>query len=196
MSFHEVQFPSDVSYGATGGPTYSTSIVMSDSGYEQRNINWAEARGKWNVAQGVKEDDQAAELVKFFRARKGRAYGFRFKDWTDYQAVEQPAGLISGETVKHQLRKQYQSGPRTEVRIITKPVAGTLTLTDDGSPRTDWTLDTTTGIITLDSPAVGVISTTFEFDVPARFDTDEMQMTVEFFNSNNWTSIQVVELRQ
>lgn len=195
MSFHEIQFPPEISYGAIGGPQYSTTIVMSDSGFEQRNINWAEARLKWNVAHGVKTDEQMDELVAFFRARKGKAYGFRFKDWSDYQADSQPAVLVDGETKKYQLRKQYTSGPRTEVRTITKPVAGTLIVTDNGSPRVDFTLDTTDGTFELDTPAAGTILTWFEFDVPVRFDTDEMGVSLEFYDSNNWQNIPIVELR-
>ena len=44
MAFVEVQFPTDISYGSSGGPEYATDIVATNSGYEQRNINWAQAR--------------------------------------------------------------------------------------------------------------------------------------------------------
>jgi len=48
--FHEVQFPPDIAYGATGGPAYATAVVEAGGGFEKRNVNWAAARGKWNVA--------------------------------------------------------------------------------------------------------------------------------------------------
>ncbi len=44
MIFHEVQFPPDIAYGASGGPEYLTSVVSMASGYEQRNANWSAAR--------------------------------------------------------------------------------------------------------------------------------------------------------
>ena len=43
-AFHEVQFPPDISYGASGGPTYATSVVTTVSGFEKRNANWSQAR--------------------------------------------------------------------------------------------------------------------------------------------------------
>lgn len=54
MSFEEIQFPADISYGARGGPEYSTDIVEMFSGKEQRNINWSQARARYTVSHGVK----------------------------------------------------------------------------------------------------------------------------------------------
>ena len=53
MSFIEIQFPTDISYGAAGGPIYSTDVVTMFSGHEQRNSNWKNARGKYNIAYGI-----------------------------------------------------------------------------------------------------------------------------------------------
>lgn len=64
--FHEVQFPPDISYGASGGPGYATTVVTTVSGHERRNANWAAARGKWNVAHGLKKRDQVAALIAFW----------------------------------------------------------------------------------------------------------------------------------
>ena len=49
-SFHEVRFPDNVAYGATGGPEFATTVVATGSGHEKRNVNWAQARGRWDVA--------------------------------------------------------------------------------------------------------------------------------------------------
>jgi uncharacterized protein (TIGR02217 family) len=40
MSFEEIQFPTDISYGATGGPIFLTDVVATVSGHEQRNSKW------------------------------------------------------------------------------------------------------------------------------------------------------------
>jgi uncharacterized protein (TIGR02217 family) len=55
----------------------------------------------------------------------------------------------------------------------------------------------TTGLITFTTaPAVGVqISSAFEFDVPVRFDTDHMAVTIEAFRLHRWQQIPIVELR-
>ena len=45
-----------------------------------------------DVASALKKQAQIDELIAFFRARRGKAYGFRFKDWTDYKATGPAAG--------------------------------------------------------------------------------------------------------
>lgn len=197
MGFHEIQFPPDVSYGAAGGPGYSTTVVATLSGREYRNSNWASARGRWNVAHGLRNREQVAALIAFFRARKGRAHGFRFKDWTDYQATGQVVGTGDGQGVAYQLVKTYSSGAETESRIIAKPVAGSLRITLDGIESDGWSLDATTGLVTFSTPPAGgvIIAADFDFDVPARFDTDHMDLAVETWQLGTWGSIPIVEIR-
>ncbi len=121
--FHEVQFPPDISYGASGGPGYSTTVVTTVSGHERRNANWAMARGRWNVAHGLKKREQVAELIAFFRARRGRAYGFRFKDWTDYQAFAQSLGVGDGAATSVSLPASTAS-PMCSTSVASPTVPG------------------------------------------------------------------------
>jgi uncharacterized protein (TIGR02217 family) len=196
--FHEVQFPPDISYGASGGPGYSTTVVTTMSGHERRNANWAAARGKWNVAHGLKKREQVAALIAFFRARRGRAYGFRFKDWTDFQAFAQVLGVGDGANRTFQLIKNYPSGGEIETRIIAKPVPGTVKLYRDGvEASSGWTVNTATGLVTFTTaPASGVqVTADFEFDVPVRFDSDQMDITIETYDLGSWGQIPVLEIR-
>jgi uncharacterized protein (TIGR02217 family) len=85
-----------------------------------------------------------------------------------------------------------------EVRTITKPVAGTVKVyLDDVEQLSGWSVDTTTGLVTFSvPPAVGVeITADFAFDVPVRFDTDHMAVTIESFKLHRWQQIPIVELR-
>jgi uncharacterized protein (TIGR02217 family) len=196
--FHEVRFPDNIAYGATGGPEFATTVVVTGSGHEQRNANWAEARGRWDVGSGLKNQQQLDELIAFFRARKGRAYGFRFKDWTDSRATGQLLGAGDGSNKTFQLVKRYPSGSVIEVRTITKPVAGTVRIHKDGIEQlSGWSVNVTTGLITFTTaPALAVqITADFEFDVPVRFDTDHMAVTIETFRLHRWQQIPIVELR-
>ncbi len=198
MTFHEIQFPTDIAYGAQGGPQYSTTVVATASGYEQRNSVWAASRMSWNVATGLKNQTQLDTLIAFFRARKGRAYGFRFKDWSDYQATSQSLGIGDSATKNFQLAKSYVSGPSSETRLIKKPVAGTVVPYLAGVAQTaGWSVDTTTGILSfLVAPAFGLaITADFQFDVPVRFDTDSMAVTLEQLNLSQWQSIPIIEIR-
>jgi len=154
-------------------------------------------RGRWDVASGLKKQAQIDELIAYFRARRGRAYGFRFKDWTDYKATGQ---LGTGDDVltQFQLVKHYPSGSVIEVRTITKPVAGTVKVyLDDVEQLSGWSVDTTTGLVTFGTaPPVGVeVTAAFEFDVPAQFDTDHMAVTIESYRLHAWQQIPIVELR-
>lgn len=198
MAFVEIQFPPDISYGSAGGPEYATDIVASQSGYEQRNVNWEQARARFNVAHGVKNKAQLDALIAFFRARKGRAYGFRFKDWTDYQATLEPLGTGNGVTTQFQLVKRYTSGAVTETRVITKPVTGTVSVYRNGALQTSGVaVDMTTGQVTFTTaPTAGAaITASFQFDVPVRFDTDKLSARLEAYGINSWMDIPLVEVR-
>jgi uncharacterized protein (TIGR02217 family) len=196
--FHEVRFPDNIAYGATGGPEFATTVVVTGAGHEQRNVDWAEARGRWDVASGLKNQAQLDELIAFFRARKGRAYGFRFKDWTDYEATGQQIATGDDAETQFQLVKRYPSGSVIEVRTITKPVIGTVRVyLDSVEQLSGWSVDVTTGIVTFGTaPGSGVeVTADFELDVPVRFDTDHMAVTIESFRLHRWQQIPIVELR-
>lgn len=198
MTFSEIQFPSDISYGATGGPTYSTDIVTMFSGHEQRNSNWHNARAKYNIASGIKTEEQWQRLIAFFRARKGKAIGFRFKDWSDYKASDEQIGIGDGLSMDFQLVKTYTS-QETVSRDITKPVNGTVRIffNDNIITGSDYSIDYTTGIVKFNEPPEEsiIITADFEFDVPVRFDMDELQLSLDGVNSANWHNISLIELR-
>ncbi len=198
MAFHSVRFPDDISYGSRGGPAYSTDVVMAISGHEQRNSNWAQARARYNVAHGVKNQEQLDALIAFFRARKGRAHGFRFKDWTDYSMTAEVIGTGDGATTEFQLTKSYESGGEYDVRDITKPVSGTVNIYVNGIEQlSGWTMDYTTGIVTFSSaPAAElIIAADAEFDVPVRFDTDQLSASLDAYGLRSWSDITLIEIR-
>lgn len=198
MSFAEVQFPTDISYGATGGPMFLTDVVTTVSGQEQRNSKWSQSRAKYNVASGIKTEAQWEALIAFFRVRRGKAVGFRFKDWSDYKATNQAIGTGDGSSTYFQLVKIYSSGASAVSRTITKPVSGTVDVYVDAVLQTSGvTVDTTTGIVSFTTAPAGgaVITADFEFDVPVRFDTDEMAISMDSFDAGNWSSIPLIEVR-
>jgi uncharacterized protein (TIGR02217 family) len=197
-AFHEVQFPTDISYGSSGGPAYSTDIVITYSGHEQRNVNWSESRAVYNVTYGVKTAAQLSSLIAFFRARKGRAYGFRYKDWSDYSATAQAIGTGNAALTTFQLVKNYTSGSETISRIVNKPVDNLVSVYVDGILQTSGvSVNITTGVVTFSvAPANGkAITASFEFDVPVRFDTDKLSASLDSYGVNSWHNIPLVEVR-
>ena len=104
-----------------------------------------------------------------------------------------------GAEVNFQLRKNYTTGTETLQRPITKPVAGTTVVAKDGVPQTittHYTIDETTGIITfVTAPlAAEVITAGFQFDVPCRFDIDQLAVNADTFGIRS-TDIPIVEIR-
>ncbi|RMD90308.1 MAG: TIGR02217 family protein [Alphaproteobacteria bacterium] len=206
--FHEVRLPATISFGSRGGPRFSTEIVVTASGHERRNQDWLEARAEYDLAGGIRSEADLATLVAFFRARAGRAFGFRFKDWADYSsaapgaaisATDQAIGSGDGTTTAFQLVKAYGDGAATHLRTIRKPVAGTVRVALDGTEQTSgWSLDDTTGLVSFTTPpAAGVaITAGFEFDVPVRFAEDRIAVSLEAFAAGEVPSIRLLEIRE
>jgi uncharacterized protein (TIGR02217 family) len=61
-----------------------------------------------------------------------------------------------------------------------------------------WSVDTTTGVVTFDTaPGAGVaITAGFAFDVPVRFDTDTLDVTLDIERLGSITSIPLLEIRR
>ncbi len=61
----------------------------------------------------------------------------------------------------------------------------------------DWTLDTAAGTVTfVTRPEPGAeITAGFEFDVPVRFDTDRIAVSVASFRAGEVPNVPVVEVR-
>lgn len=153
MAFLETpRFPDAISYGAVCGPEFQTDVIIVNSGYESRNANWATARAKFEVGHRGRTKADTDTLVAFFRAVKGRAHGFRFKDWTDYQVTHANGRLTKLPALKYQLTKLYTSGALSETRTIAKPI--TAAVLRNGIPATigvspsQYQQDLTTGILT------------------------------------------------
>jgi uncharacterized protein (TIGR02217 family) len=208
MAFHEIRFPDNISRGARGGPERRTQIVELASGDEERNASWANSRRRYDAAYGVRRADDLAAVVAFFEARNGRLYGFRWKDWGDYKSclpsgipsvLDQAIDIGDGVTTSFQLVKAYSSGAQTWIRTITKPMVEAVKVAVDGIEQaSSWSVDTTTGqIIFATAPANSVtITAGFEFDVPVRFDTDMLDVTLDIERLGSITSIPLIEVRR
>lgn len=206
MTFLETpRFPDNIAFGATVGPTYLTVVTPVYSGRDGRIPAWSQSRIRFDVGRRCMNVADTATLDAFFRAVKGRAYGFRIKDWTDYTCTTSQGVLSATATAgTYQLGKRYVSGALSETRAIAKPVAGTVLVFKNGVQITSGlTLDTTTGLVTI-SPTPGgtdVLTWSGQFDVPVRFDADEMKKQIMDRNGASgdllvdWGSIPIIEIR-
>jgi uncharacterized protein (TIGR02217 family) len=209
-AFDEVRFPSAIAFKAAGGPERRTDVVMTASGREERNARWANSRRRYEAGYGVKTLDDIHAVVAFFEERRGRLHGFRFKDHADFKSsapqaavsiADQAIGIGDGETAAFQLVKRYGTGLRDHLRVITKPVSGTVRVAVDGAEKsvgTQFTVDHATGIVTFLAghiPAEGAAVTAgFEFDVPVRFDSDRLAINLAGFAAGDIPDIALVEI--
>lgn len=202
MSFHEVRLPVRLAFGSTGGVERRTEVVTLASGFERRSTPWAHGRRRYLIGAGVRSLDDAAALTAFFEARRGRLYGFRYKDFADHRSCA-PSGVVSpldqaigtgdGTRTVFQLTKAYGD----LARPIRKPVADAVRVALDGVEVEAFTIDASTGEITFTSaPSVGAAVTAgFQFDTPVRFDADRIDVTLEGFDAGRVMAVPLIEVR-
>ncbi len=197
-SFHDVRFPADISFKAKGGPEFKTDIVTLSSGQEKRNISWESARHRYILDYKDISSAQAKQINEFFMARRGRAYGFRYKDWNDYTAKNQLIGTGDGTTKQFQLVKNYGEENFSFQRRIRRPVSGNVVLyINSTQQQNNFSVDYSTGIINFNTaPTLHLpITASFEFDVPVRFNTDLLESDVENFSKTSTRKIELIEVK-
>ncbi|OWU85315.1 glycoside hydrolase family 24 [Oceanicola sp. 22II-s10i] len=209
MAFHEVRFPASLSFGSVGGPERRTDVVTLANGFEERNTPWAHSRRRYDAGVAMRSLDDVEALIAFFEARQGQLYGFRWKDWSEFKSCRASREVAFGDQViaigdgvrdAFQLAKRYASGGAEYLRPVRKPVAGTVRLGVGGDALQEgvhYAVDPATGLVTLaEVPAAGdEITAGFECDVPVRFDTDRIQVSVASFRAGEVPNVPVVEVR-
>ncbi len=204
QAFDDVPFPIALGREASVEPAFSTAIVTTASGQEQRNSDWADARLRFDAGPGVRSETDVQTLIAFFRARRGAARGFRFRDPFDHGSstgepgfVDQPIGTGDGTTTRFPLVKLYGDDD-PQRRRITRPLAGSVRVGVGGIERNaGWSLEEG-GIVAFDTaPAVGVAVTAgYLFDVPVRFAEDRLEVSRATFGAGAAASVPLVELRE
>lgn len=206
MAFHEVRLPARLAFGSTGGVERRTEVVTLGSGHERRSTPWAAGRRRYLIGANLRSLDDMATLTAFFEARRGRLYGFRFRDFADFKSCA-PGGIVApgdevlgegdGARMTFALRKRYGEDAEGWDRLVTKPVAGSVRVAVDGVEITAFETDPTSGVVSLDAaPAAGTVVTAgFEFDTPVRFDSDRIEVTLESFSAGRMAALPLIEIR-
>jgi uncharacterized protein (TIGR02217 family) len=206
--FHEIRFPLDVSLGRRGGPSRRTDIVTLASGREHRNARFAHSRRRYDAGLGVRTLDALASVLAFFEERRGRLYGFRFRDRADWKScppaqavspLDQMLGTGDGVRTVFTLQKTYGADFAPYVRPIAKPVGVTVRVAVNGAEQTlgaAFSCDATTGTVTLAAPPPpgAAVTAGFQFDVPVRFDTDDLEVDLSAFDAGEIPKIPLIEI--
>ena len=209
-SFHEVRFPLAIGFNARGGPERRTEIVTLGSGAEERNARWAHSRRRYDAGPGVRSLSDLARIVSFFEERRGRLFGFRFRDpldsssSNDRQTItgrDQTLGLGDGTNRTFQLIKTYGAGNTLYTRPIQKPVLGSVLIMVDGQAQAIGSVvdvDVATGVVIFRPGFVpranALVSAGYAFDVHGRFDSDQISVNFDGFRSGQLPTIPLVEI--
>lgn len=206
QAFDDVLFPTEIGRDAELRAEFSTQVVTALSGHERRNSDWADARMSYDVAPGVRSETELAELIAFFRARRGSAVGFRFADpFEDSSnamlapptALDQWLGTGDGVRTRFQLVKNYGSGSDRQLRPITRPRRATVIVAVDGQVVSGWTLGDLGEIRFENAPPAGAeITAGYRFDVPVRFANDRLEVSRATFGASAATSVMLIELKE
>ncbi len=212
MAFHEVRLPIGIERLSPGGPGFSTSVITLASGHERRSVLWEITRGKWNIGYGVKKKEDMEAVIARFYAAEGKAHGWRFKDWGDFELgdtldvnTRQLIGLTDTVKTTFQVFKRYTSGPIDYDRELNKIVLFTARLWADNLEKTEgggadeWTLDYNTGLFTVGATIVALdakeIEVILEYDVPVRFDIDQLEVSHYTADLVSIPRIPIIEIR-
>ena len=200
----DVEFPIAIGAEASVAPGFSTNVVTSASGHEYRNANWSQARLRFDAGPGIRSEAEIQELIGFFRARRGSAVAFRFRDPFDHSSNDMTAppgpsdqllGLGDGERTGFALTKTYGEG---ETRRITRPVPGSVRLSINGAEQVGgWSLDPL-GMVQFDAAPEpdAVVAAGFLFDVPVRFADDRLEINRATFLAGEAPSVPLIEVRE
>jgi uncharacterized protein (TIGR02217 family) len=225
MSFHEsATFPEKIAAGSERISRFNTRVFMHDNGASTRIAGWSQPLLSFDVSRGLDFQEDVAELERFWRARRGATFGFRFKDWWDYHT--NPTGtthnpgdytdstdqltyskgrllpvedsLSGGLYYAAQLCKLYDDAGVEEYRVINKPRSGAVI-----SGLTYSGIDTTTGIVSTANgwSEASILNAKWrgQFDVPCHFsaniDNQGLSLSAQDFNANSVPSVEIYEIR-
>ena len=206
-AFDDVRFPIAIGQGASVSPGFSTNVVTTLSGHEKRNSDWADARLEFDVGPGVRSEDELRTLIGFFRARRGAAKAFRFRDPYDHSSHEmvgapvptdQYLGKGDGQRTEYQLLKNYgDPADEPQQRRITRPDPATVQVAVNGQLAGGWSLGPA-GVIIFDNPPAedSDITAGFLFDVPVRFESDRLTVSHATFLAGDIPEVLLVEVRE
>ena len=194
QDFDEVLFPAEYSDRSQSGPAFEIVIIAGSSGIEEHLPQFISPKISFNVSMDIRTVDEMELFLNFFHARRGKLIGFRAKDLTDYAVENELIAVGNGILTQFQLIKTYTDVAYGEVRKITKPAFPIQVKVGGIDISSTLVVDYTTGLIYFPSPPSGNITWTGEFHIPVRFNTDEMDVTLEGAEVQSWGNIELVEI--
>ena len=190
MSYLRAYIPACEGYGWEGGPEFSTRIVRMASGRERRNAEWSQPQHFYAIPFANLTQTQYAPIKQMHLNRRGRWGCFLFRDRLDDYASNETFAVAEAGQTEFQLSKwSVIDGVayHNEINAIYLPgddgsaEEAPISITVDGDPAGDHTIDRDRGIVTFDSaPGEGaILRWTGGFSRWVRFDQDRLPFSID-----------------
>lgn len=210
MTIPPYRLPPYIERGSGFGPTWKNVIQEAIAGNEQRFANWVKCRGVGDLSLGLRNSTDPLSdfraILAMWRAHTGSLYPFRFRDWSDYTATNHVFANGTGSLTTFQLAMVYDpsrillgtAGTLFYVRDITLPNLSTVTIRVNGvlqATPANYSISAA-GLVTFTTApaAASDIAWSGEFDVPVRFDTDQLPVIMQEADLASIRSIPIREV--
>jgi len=190
-NFLDKELPNFLYPFVIGGPTFNTEIYRSNSSREVRFTNGLAPVNRYKITNCQISFDQLIELQNFFCAAQGRKNSFRFKDLYDHVAINEPLIMLEKESLTFQLVRSYgiraETNQHSVLRKILKPDQNSIVI-DFNQIKIESFTKKNHGIVqlqrdesleSLNEQSLQSLKASFRFDIPVRFDTDELKYRSE-----------------
>jgi len=195
MNFHDIYMPKFIEVFATGSPEFTSSCIHTLSGREVRNFDREYAKQKYLIKNCRLSATEFEQFDAFFRARRGEGFAFRFRDNLDHKVSGQFVAKGDGKLKQFQLVKLYQDAISPYVRVISKPVKGTVELLLNNN-KIEREVNYNTGMVTLQKPLEKnqILTISFLFDVAVRFAKNSFEYLYVSDGSIELSPIELIEV--
>lgn len=208
MTIPAYRLPEGIERGSQFGPAFRNVIQEAISGNEQRFAQWTKCKGVGDLSYGLlTSSDPLGDfkaILAMWRGHFGSLFPFRFRDWGDYIATNEVFGTGNGSSTTFQLTMTYDpqyillgtAGSFFYVRSISLLAVGsTPVIKIDNVVTTAYTISAS-GLVTFTTAPATAAQLTWsgEFDVPVRFDTDQLPIVLNEADLASMRSIPIKEV--
>lgn len=216
MAFHDVQFPTGLSYGSSVSVEHNVGVTRAPSGKPHVINRWTAPIRHWNVKEALKTFADLRLIHDFLLCRDGATHTFRFRcpfdnDTADTNPDEtsvvshtdQNIGIADGVQTDFVVTKTYSNGIHNKVRNILLPIISTVKVGLNGVDQpSGWQVIIADGentVIRFDTAptlGAGVISWGGSFDCHARFSEDassKLDLSIDMFSTGSYANDIVID---
>lgn len=175
----DTRFPIEIAYGSGAAESFETDVFSGENLIEVRQERSTDSQGVYEIAM-VRPATEISAVKVLFLCAAGRLRTFRHWDHRDHSVSSAHIGTGNGTLSTFQLIRPFFSSTWYFGKPVTRPVSTSVTVTLNGAPTTEFTVDSTSGVLTMTTiPASSVIvRASFEYDREVRFADDELMIAL------------------